>query len=228
MVVQLDQVVPFGRTFDEYVKIFALSDADLEKKILGVGDGPASFNAEASRKGIKVISIDPIYQFTKDEIKRRFDAVVDNIINQVKNTPDDWIWSYHQSPEDLKSTRLKALNQFLEDYEQGKQEQRYLIQEVPYLTFKENEFDLALCSHFLFLYSDHLTYEFHLKSLQEILRVSQEVRIFPLLTLMIQQSPYLDAIIKDFTHQGYQVFLTKVQYELQKGGNEMLVIKKSA
>jgi SAM-dependent methyltransferase len=228
MVVKLDQVVPFGRTFDEYTKIFNLSEADLKKSILGIGDGPASFNAEATQKGIRVTSIDPIYQFTKEDIKQRFEAVVDNIINQVKNTPDDWVWSYHQSPEDLKNTRIKALNQFLEDYEQGKQEKRYLVQEVPHLTFKENEFDLALCSHFLFLYSDHLTYEFHLKSIQEILRVSKEVRIFPLLTLMIQQSPYLDAIIKDFTHKGYQVFLLKVQYELQKGGNEMLVIKKLA
>ncbi|PSF36128.1 SAM-dependent methyltransferase [Aphanothece hegewaldii CCALA 016] len=226
MVVQLDQVVPFGRTFDEYTKIFNLSDADFQKKILGVGDGPASFNAEASKKGLKVTSIDPIYQFTKTEIKQRFDEVVDNIINQVRNTPDDWVWSYHQSPEDLKNNRLKALNMFLEDYEQGKQEQRYLIQEVPHLAFQENEFDLALCSHFLFLYSDQLSYEFHLKSLDDILKVSKEVRIFPLLTMMLDLSPYLDAIIKEFTDKGYQIYLEKVQYELQKGGNEMLVIKK--
>ncbi|GFE69186.1 SAM-dependent methyltransferase [Chroococcus sp. FPU101] len=227
MVVKLDQIVPFGRTFDEYSKIFNLSDADFKKAILGVGDGPASFNAEAKRKGIKVTSIDPIYQFNKNEIKQRFDAVVDNIIEQVKNTPNDWVWTYHQSPDGLKNNRIKALNLFLEDYEQGKQEQRYLTQEVPFLAFQDIQFELALCSHFLFLYSDQLSYEFHLKSLYEILRVSQEVRIFPLLTMMLQPSPYLDAIIREFTDKGYQVFIEKVQYELQKGGNEMLVITKS-
>lgn len=227
MVVKLDQIVPFGRTFDEYSKIFNLSDADFQKTILGVGDGPASFNAEATRKKIKVTSIDPIYQFNRDEIKQRFDAVVDNIIEQVKNTPNDWVWTYHQSPDHLKNNRIKALNLFLEDYEQGKIEQRYLTQEVPFLAFQDNQFELALCSHFLFLYSDQLSYEFHLKSLYEILRVSQEVRIFPLLTMMLQRSPYLDAIIQEFTEKGYRVLSEKVQYELQKGGNEMLVITKS-
>lgn len=227
MAVKLDQVVPFGRTFDEYTRIFNLSDVDLQKKILGVGDGPASFNAEATRDGINVTSIDPVYQFSKEEIKQRFDAVVDLIIKQVRNTPNDYVWSYHPSPDSLKKTRIKALNLFLEDYELGKQEQRYLTQEVPFLTFADDEFELALCSHFLFLYSDHLSYEFHRKSLSEILRVSQEVRIFPLLTMMLEQSPYLEAIIQEFAEKGNSVVIKKVSYELQKGGNEMLVIKKS-
>ena len=41
----LDQVVPWGRSFDEYRRMFALTDADLSRVILGCGDGPASFNA---------------------------------------------------------------------------------------------------------------------------------------------------------------------------------------
>jgi hypothetical protein len=45
MVVKLDKVIPFGRSLDEYTKIFSLSKSDLNRKILGVGDGPASFNA---------------------------------------------------------------------------------------------------------------------------------------------------------------------------------------
>ena len=47
----LDQIVPWGRSFDEYVKMFALTEADLEKRILGCGDGPASFNAVMRTKG---------------------------------------------------------------------------------------------------------------------------------------------------------------------------------
>lgn len=226
MAVKLNRIVPFGRTFDEYTKMFNLADADLQKRFLGVGDGPASFNAEATRKGMKVISIDPVYKFTPEEIERRFEAVVDDIINQVKNTPNDWVWSYHRSPEDLKANRIEALNQFLDDYEIGKEEGRYLIQEVPHLNFKDDEFELALCSHFLLLYSEQLDYDFHLRAVQEILRVSQELRIFPLLTLMLQRSPHLEPLIDEFTQKGYQVSLEKVQYELQRGGNEMLVINK--
>ena len=61
MAFTLDQIVPWGRTFDEYRRMFALTDADLTRRILGCGDGPASFNAEATLRGVRVLSIDPIY-----------------------------------------------------------------------------------------------------------------------------------------------------------------------
>ncbi|MEM7717537.1 MAG: SAM-dependent methyltransferase, partial [Cyanobacteria bacterium P01_A01_bin.68] len=160
----------------------------------------------------------------KEEILDRFNQVVDNIIDQVKATPDDWVWSYHKSPDDLRSRRIKAINLFTEDYDQGKQESRYQIGELPKLNFQGFQYDIALCSHFLFLYSQHYDYQFHLDSIQEMLRISREVRIFPLLTLMLKRSPYLDSIVKHFSDKGYKVFTTQVQYELQKGGNEMLVI----
>jgi hypothetical protein len=225
MAMQLEKVVPFGRSLDEYIKMFSLSEADLNKRILGVGDGPASFNAEATKIGFNITSIDPIYQFSGIEILARFNAVVDNIINQVKATPDDWVWLYHQSPDDLRHNREQAIKKFIDDYDQGKLEGRYLNQELPQLNFKDKEFDLALCSHFLFLYSDHYNYQFHFDSIIEMLRIAQEVRIFPLLTLMLQRSPYLDKVIQQLGEMGYSVAIVKVEYEFQKGGNEMLVIK---
>jgi hypothetical protein len=224
MAMKLEKVVPFGRTLDEYLKMFNLTETDLQKQIIGVGDGPASFNAEATKDGVKVTSIDPVYQFSGVEIQRRFHEVVDNIIAQIKATPNDWVWSYHQSPEDLKSNRIKALNEFLKDYEQGKEERRYQIGELPKLNFLDKEFDIALCSHFLFLYSEHLDYQFHYNSIKEMLRISKEVRIFPLLTLMLEPSPYIEKIIQDFHDLGYKVSKVRVSYELQKGGNEMLMI----
>lgn len=226
MVMKLDKVVPFGRSFDEYVKMFKLSCQDLQGKILAVADGPASFNATASKQESQVISIDPIYNFSGEEIKQRFDAVVDDIIAQVAATPDDWVWSYHKSPEDLRKNRQQALEIFLADYDLGKQQGRYQIGELPSLNFSDQTFDLALCSHFLFLYSQQLSYQFHLQSIQEILRVSRELRIFPLLTLMLQRSTYLDRIITDLHSLGYRTAIIKSDYELQKGGNEMLVISR--
>ncbi|MER3493234.1 MAG: SAM-dependent methyltransferase [Mastigocladus sp. ERB_26_2] len=225
MAMKLEKVVTFGRSLDEYVQMFNLTKSDLHKRILGVGDGPASFNAEATKIGVQVISIDPIYQFSSDEILKRFNEVVDNIIDQVKASPDDWIWSYHKSPEDLKWNRVQAINKFISDYEQGKQEKRYQIGELPKLNSQDKEYDLALCSHFLFLYSDHHNYQFHFDAIKEMLRVSQEVRIFPLLTLMLQRSPYLDRITQELQELGYTVSIVKVEYELQKGGNEMLWIR---
>ena len=43
----------------------------------------------------------------------------------------------------------------------------------------DDSFDLALCSHLLFLYTDHLDAAFHIAAVQELLRVAGEVRIFP-------------------------------------------------
>jgi hypothetical protein len=44
----LERVVPWGRSFDEYRRMFVLSSDDLRLRILGCADGPASFNAEAT------------------------------------------------------------------------------------------------------------------------------------------------------------------------------------
>lgn len=226
MGMRLEKVVPFGRSLDEYRKMFNLSPSDLKKRILGVGDGPASFNPEATKIGGMVTSIAPLYQFSKTVILKRFHEVVDNIIDQIKATHSDWVWSYHKSPDDLRNNRVHLINKFIGDYDSGKQEGRYQIGELPSLNFKDNEYDIALCSHFLFLYSDHYDYQFHYDSIREMLRVSKEVRIFPLLTLMLQHSQHLDEITQRFSDMGYIVSTVRVQYELQKGGNEMLVIRK--
>ena len=72
MAMKLEQVVPFGRSIGEYQAMFDLSQDDLRKNILGVGDGPASFNAEMTKLGYRVVSIDPLYSFTGQEIERQF------------------------------------------------------------------------------------------------------------------------------------------------------------
>lgn len=226
MVVQLQQVVPFGRSLDEYVKLFNLEADDLQKRILGVADGPASFNAEATQQGFTVTSVDPLYQFSGADILSRFNAVVDDIIEQVRNTPDDWVWSYHTSPDALRDSRVQTLQRFLSDYDLGKREGRYRVGELPRLDIPDNEFDLALCSHFLFLYSDHRDAVFHRDAMDELLRVSAEVRIFPLVTLMLRRSPYIDPIMADLTQRGYTVSIEKTQYEFQKGGNEVMIIRR--
>ena len=222
---RLDRVVPFGRTLKEYSTIFNLKDSDFQKRILGVGDVPASFNAEATQQGHNICSIDPVYEFSAEQIQSRFDEVVDDIIEQVIDTPQDWVWSFHKNPQDLRNTRERALSLFLDDYERGKQAGRYQIGALPQLEFDDNSFDLALCSHFLFLYSAQVDYEFHRESIYEMLRISREIRIFPLLTLMLEPSPHLKPLIEDLNDKGYWVSIQKVDYELQRGGNEMLVVK---
>lgn len=225
MAMQLDQVVPFGRSLDEYQAMFALSPDDLNKKIVGVADGPASFNAEMQVMGKRVRSVDPLYTFSAAEIEQRFYAVVDGIIRQIRETPNDWAWTFHRSPEQLRERRVQVLTRFLADYERGKADGRYIIGELPRLDCSNTQFDLALCSHFLFLYSDHFTYEFHRAALFEMLRIASEVRVFPLLTLALKPSPYLAPLLEDLARAGYHHDIRTVPYELQRGGNQMLRIK---
>jgi hypothetical protein len=205
--------------------MFGLEDFHLKTRILGVGDGPASFNSEATKIGANVTSVDPIYQFSGAEIEKRFDEVVDDIIGQVIATPDDWVWSYHKSPEDLRNNRYRAIKEFISDYDRGRLAGRYQLEELPKLNFEDARFDLALCSHFLFLYSNIYDYRFHFDLIKEMLRVSREVRIFPLLTLTLKRSPHLDRMVEEFRDLGYKVSLDRVEYQLQKGGNEMLKIE---
>ncbi|ACK72374.1 SAM-dependent methyltransferase [Gloeothece citriformis PCC 7424] len=222
MSLKLSEIVPFGRSRREYELMFNLSEEDCQQLILGCGDGPASFNAEMTQAGYNVISIDPIYEFSAKEIKRRFEEVVDDIIEQVKATPKNWTWSYHQNPEDLRQNRTKALNIFLSDYEKGRQEKHYQMGALPHLPFESYQFQLGLCSHFLFLYSDLLSLEFHLNSIQEMCRVAQEVRVFPLLTLSLQVSSYIEPVREAMAKIGIQSCIEQTNYEFQKGGNQML------
>jgi hypothetical protein len=62
--------------------------------------------------------------------------------------------------------------------------ERYVPVTLPSLPFKDGEFDILLSAHFLFMYADRLDYEFHINTLNELLRVTkEEIRIFPLVDL---------------------------------------------
>lgn len=223
MAVVLDHVVPFGRTLMEYECIFDLSRVSLSTPILGVADGPASFNAEWTAQGGQVVSLDPIYELAGAVIEQRFRAVVDGIIHQVEATPDDWVWEIHSSPAGLRQQRELALHRFLADYDEGQRTGRYRTGSLPHLPFADRQFDLALCSHFLFLYSAFFDLDFHLQSLTAMLRVAREVQVFPLLTLARHPSPYLEAVLDYFrARPGLTVCLERTAYELQKGGHTRL------
>ncbi|MEB3311876.1 MAG: SAM-dependent methyltransferase [Snowella sp.] len=224
MAMQLTEVVPFGRSLDEYRKMFNLTQQDLQKSILSVADGPASFNAEGTLLGANITSVDPLYSFTTEQIRDRFNQVVDLIIKQVRNTPEDWVWAYHHSPDDLKRNRERTLELFCQDFAAGKIENRYQIGELPTLLYQNQQFELGLCSHFLFLYSAHLDESFHFQAIKEMLRVCKEVRIFPLLTLSLETSPYLVPIVTKLEENGYNCEIQRVSYEFQRGGNQMLKI----
>ena len=225
MPIQLHEVVPWGRTLAEYERMFALGEADLCRAILGCGDGPASFNAEWTARGGQVVSVDPIYAFAAADIERRVHETYPLIMDGVEQHPDDFVWRDIASPAALGQLRLTAMRRFLDDYEAGRQDGRYLSAALPDLPFAAGQFDLALCSHLLFLYSEQLGFAFHRAALDELCRVAREVRIFPLLALGSRPSPHLEPLIAEWRGRGFRVETVRVNYEFQKGGHTMLRLR---
>ena len=219
----LSSVVPWGRSFDEYRRMFALTDGDLGGRILGCGDGPASFNAEATRRGTQVVSCDPLYQFSGGQIQQRIDETAPEVLEQARRNAHEFVWDeVIPDIEALKRVRMTAMSAFLDDYDLGRAEGRYLDAGLPSLGFADDAFDLALCSHFLFLYSQQLDEAFHVQSMRELCRVAREVRVFPLLALGGQVSPYVAAVRDLLRRDGRRVTIERVPYEFQRGGNEMM------
>ena len=225
MAFRLEEVVPWGRSFEEYQAMFALSDKDLSERILGCADGPASFNTGLTKRGGKIVSADPLYRFSREGIRNRIDQVFETVLDETRKNAHEFVWETIPSVEELGRTRREAMDDFLDDYLEGLDQERYIDASLPELPFREKEFDLALCSHYLFLYSPHLSLDFHLRSIRELCRVAREVRIFPLLELGAVPSRHLDEIQQKLQEPEYSVSIVPVEYEFQRGGNRMMTVK---
>jgi hypothetical protein len=220
-----EDVVPWGRSYEEYLRMFDLCPDDLKGRILGCADGPASFNSELTRRGGRVVSVDPLYAFSAGEIAQRIEETCDEVISQTRREQQRFVWDTIGSVEELGRIRMAAMKAFLDDYESGKNDGRYLAAGLPDLPFEDQSFDLALSAHFLFLYTDQLPLDFHCAGLLELCRVAHEVRIFPLLDVNAVRSRHLEPILGELESTILDVEIRDVPYEFQRGGNQMLRIR---
>ncbi|MDE6672307.1 MAG: class I SAM-dependent methyltransferase [Ruminococcus sp.] len=222
---RLNDVVPWGRNFSEYVNMFNLTESDLSKKIAGFGDGPASFNYEATAKGYDVVSFDPVYQFSKEEISKRIEEVRIIVMQQMKENMDNYVWENIRNLNELENLRMSAMRLFLSDYDCGKAENRYIFHALPEkLPYNDNTFDIGLSSHFLMMYTS-LGYDFHIKAISEMLRVCREIRIFPIVDLDANKTSLINDVLSYFNNH-YTTEIVTTNYEFQKGENKLLIITK--
>lgn len=224
MAFELSNVVPWGRTLKEYKTMFNLNEEDLKKSIVSFGDGPASFNIEMKRLNNNIISFDPIYQFTREQLVNRIEETKDIIMKQMEENKDNFDWTTIKDLSELEEIRMSAMNNFIMDFEDGKKEKRYISHELPNKTnFPDKHFDIGLSSHFLLLYAQ-LGLDFHIKAINEMLRICKEIRIFPIVDLDAKKSNLLENIIQ-YYNSSYDISIKETKYEFQKHGNEMLIIK---
>ena len=222
----LDQVVPWGRSGEEHRRMFSLTEDDLSLNILGCADGPASVNAELRQQGGHYVSLDPIYQFSAKQIEERIAATAPVIAEQLEENRADYRWDHYQSPDQLVRIRRATMEVFLGDFERHATSECYATGALPTLPFADNAFDLILCSHLLFTYSGQLDGAFHQQAILEMSRVGGEVRIFPVVEINRKPSCHLPGLQDFLEERSILTELVTVDYEFQKGGNQMLRLVK--
>lgn len=224
MALHLEDFLITGRTFEEYLDFFNLSIETLEnKKILDCPSGVSSFIATAHQHGIEAYGCDIIYQFDPEAIVKQAELSIQKIYEDV-TWMEGFNFSFYGSVDKHKEFRTQALNHFVEDINKP----YYSYETLPSLSYEDDAFDLLLSSHLLFVYDDRMSLEFHIQSIQEMLRVAKEVRIFPLVDFKNSHhkeeknfSPLVYEVLKHFSAE-----IILVDFEFQPGANAMLCIQR--
>ncbi|MGH3430186.1 MAG: methyltransferase domain-containing protein [Mycobacteriales bacterium] len=203
--------------------MFALSDTDLRRRLLDCPGGAAGFTAEVNAAGGDARACDPIYaHLSAEELAARAWADTDRGNSYVRAHPEQYRWNFFTDPDDHQRSRNGAVTRFTAD--RRAHPERYVPGELPRLPFADHTFDLVLSSHLLFSYADRLDLAFHRDSIGELMRVTRdELRLFPLLAVGAVSYPHLDQLLTHLAESGITAQVTDVDYEVQAGGNQMLV-----
>ncbi len=223
METRVESIMLWGHSLDEYIQMFDLTEADLSKSILDCTAAAGSFNTEMTKKGHNVISCDGMYDRSADDLRSELTQAHHKLLAEIKDNEHKFRWQRVQSPEALAKAWEQSADQFLADYEAGRKEGRYVQAKPPQLGFKDHQFDLALCSHFLFNKYFHKDIDqFLFDAVVELCRVAHEVRIFPLLDVKGEISKMIGPLMLHLQQNDYGVEIREVKYEFQKGGNAMM------
>jgi hypothetical protein len=222
----LERIVFIGRTFEEYLDMFSLSEEELQgKKILDCPAGACSFTAIGNKIGLDVTACDIAYYHSGEDLKNKGLQDIEHAMEHMQKAQNKYNWDYFNDIEGLRKHRLSALQACA--YDMRESNERYVPVTLPSLPFKNAEFDILLSAHFLFMYADRLDYQFHIEALNELLRVTkEEVRIFPLVDLEGKRYEHLDKLISYLADNGCTVEEVNVTYEFQTNANSMLKIRK--
>ncbi|HAF97385.1 class I SAM-dependent methyltransferase [Paenibacillus lactis] len=224
---ELNRVVFIGRTYEEYMQMFDLQAGELAgKKILDCPAGACSFTAHAAAAGLDVTASDIAYDHRIDDLERKGLEDTAHAMESMEQTKRNFVWDFYGDVAGVSRHRHQALQDCVSDMRAHPE--RYVAAVLPELPFCEEQFDLVLSAHFLFMYSDRLDYDFHRNTIRELLRVaSEEVRIFPLADLSGNRYEYLERLIQDLEAEGLEVTEKQVSYEFMINGNSMLQIRKT-
>ncbi len=207
--------------------MFSLSIEGLRgERILDCPAGACSFTAVGSEQGLDVTACDIAYNHSGADLQNKGLRDIDHAMEHMAHVKNHYVWDYFKDLHGLRKHRMSALTDCARDMKEFND--RYVPVTLPCLPFKDEEFDIILSAHFLFMYADRLDEDFHQKTIAEFLRVSKkEIRIFPLVDLEGKRYEHLDTFINCLEDKGCRVEEIKVPYEFQTGANSMLKIIKN-
>lgn len=228
MTVELGRTLFSSRPLAEYRAMFALTDADLTGRVLDCPGGAASFTAEIRAAGGDATAVDVAYDRAPAELAAlaRTEAERGNVY--MAGNASRYVWKYFPDRTHHDQARREAAEVFARDI--TAHPQRYVAAALPSLPFGDRSFDLALSGHLLFTYTDRFDTAFHLQALLELARVARkEVRLFPLLEHTGRSDPQLlEHLRAQLAERGIDTDIRPVDYEFQRGGNQMLLLQKAA
>ena len=174
-----------------------------------------------TRAGVDVRAVDPGYRLSIPAMRRMLADAEHQIGEALATEQDRFVWDFYDDIDGLLAARRQAAERFFRDYPQGRLTGRYICGELPSLPFATTRFDLAFCSHLLFLYSRELDLEFHLSALSELTRVAAEVRVFPMISLDGTPSPHVEACRQFLERRNVRVAIEAVPFEFQRGADRV-------
>jgi hypothetical protein len=227
---ELPSVSFFGRTLAEYSQFFALDVAALRgRAVLDVAAGPSSFTAEACRRGVDAIAIDPLYGCTPDALAQHVTLDYRAMFAQLRAKPQLLRFRAFSSIDEAEVSRRAAAERFLADYAAHFVHNRYIGAALPLLPFFDKTFDLVLCAHLLFVYAARFDFDFHVAACRELVRVSRDdVRIHPLVGPGGRPYPKLRDLRLALAGEGIESEIVKVDYEFFAGTDSTLVLRRKA
>ncbi|MDA1025086.1 MAG: hypothetical protein O3A19_01525 [Planctomycetota bacterium] len=228
---RLPRIVFFGRTAEEYARIWKLSLADLAGlRILDCPCGPASFIGACHDAGIDAIGVDPMMAFTVEEMRRTGLKDIEDTMAAIESSDAGLASS---DPETWTAEKHQALEHFLVDFRRhgpggDADDGRYVAASLPNLPFADQSFDMAFSAHLLFSYasvengglvesSKALDLAFHLDAVTELARVTrQELRLFPAVIMASDEGgphPWVDPIRDRLQSLGFEVRMESSDYD---------------
>lgn len=206
---------------EEYQQIFDLTDADWQKSILDFPGSISCFNAEAHGQAPRIVSADAIYNKSPEEMQAYAEVRFQREKSRLEERGDDILQRGSEGVESVVAMWSGNKDKFLADYPNGKSENRYQHVVMPELPYERHQFDLALCSDYVFNRSAQNNCE-PSDVIRELCRVAAEARIFPLFDEKGEIAASLGPVMLELQQNHYGIEIREVKFQNLKGGNAML------